>query len=1038
MKSRRKIGLHMAMIALLLFGIVWLGYSHSVNTAHAAESSIIYVNNYDGSDSNDGKSWEDAFATLQQALDAADTSEGETYEIWIAAGTYVPSKDKDGNVPAGGDERESTFMMKNGVAIYGGFTGTEDSLDQRNFAENKTILSGDFSGNDEDKAYHVFFHENLGLDETAVLDGVTITGGNANGSDDHARGGGMYNFGIHSTNGSSPTLTNVTISGNMASNDGGGIYNNYSSPTLTNVTISGNEANWGGGMYNYNTRLTLTNVTISGNTATEKGGGMYNFAGTPTLTNVTISGNEASNGGGMYNDNSYPLIRNSIVWGNSNSISNNGIHSRISYSLIEGSGGSGSWNKAIGIDEDLNIDEDPQFIDPKSPDIAPTQEGDYRLRVNSPAIGAGNVNLYNVGESPELNAITTDIAGNPRFVNGMIDMGAYQYQAGIVITSLELDILKGQSVQYEILLSTEPGENVVVDAIGGADLLLSPATLTFTPTDWSVPQTVTVSVAASATINGTPVETITHSVSSDFVLYDGLPADSVTVTITKDTEAPIWPGGSELTVSDITQTSVKLSWPAATDNVGVTGYRIYVDGDERETVIGSVYATTIIGLTTDTSYTFNVTALDAEGNESSALTASAKTLKQPPDPDTEEPTWSADSELNVSDVTQTSVKLSWPEATDNIAVVGYRLYANDRMIVDQASGDFAYSVTDSVYSHTMTGLTPGTSYRFTAKAYNAAGNESEPGLSNTATTLPRSSSGGDYSGGGWYLSNNASLKVLEVWADGKRVSLTPSFTASTLSYTAITEANQIEVQASTEHSAAEVMWHDQALGGGIRIDLQEGENVITLTVQAEDGSRKTYTLVIERKTPDPKEPEQPLISFTDIAGHWAEGDIKRAATKGFVSGYPDGTFKPKNPVTRDGFTVMLIGALQPNAAGAVLNFTDADQIGEWAKQAVARAVQLGVITGYDDGSFRPDTQITRAEMAVMIARAMHLPTVSDASTGFADDAAIPQWARGAVEAIRQHGLVNGRGGNRFMPNETATRAEATVMLLRMLEQKQKP
>ena len=89
--------------------------------------------------------------------------------------------------------------------------------------------------------------------------------------------------------------------------------------------------------------------------------------------------------------------------------------------------------------------------------------------------------------------------------------------------------------------------------------------------------------------------------------------------------------------------------------------------------------------------------------------------------------------------------------------------------------------------------------------------------------------------------------------------------------------------------------------------------------------------------------------------------------------------------------------------------------------------------GYGDGSFRPDEPITRAEMAVMIARALKLPIEEVASTGFADDEAIPRWAKGAVKALRELGIVGGRGNNAFVPNATATRAEAVVMLLSMLE-----
>ncbi|WP_455644303.1 NHL domain-containing protein [Paenibacillus chitinolyticus] len=504
------------------------------------------------------------------------------------------------------------------------------------------------------------------------------------------------------------------------------------------------------------------------------------------------------------------------------------------------------------------------------------------------------------------------------------------------------------------------------------------------------------------------------------------------------TEAPTWPKGSALTVSDITQTSVKLSWPSATDNVGVAGYRIYVNDTERETVSGSVYVATIDSLTADTTYTFKIMAYDAAGNESKALTASAKTLPQSPDPDTEAPVWPGGSELTVSDITQTSVKLSWPAAQDHVFVIGYRLYVNDEKKVDQVSSKYEYSVTDNVYSYTMTSLVPGTNYPFTIKAYDAANNESDPGLSKTSTTLPRSSSGdgdsdGSSRGGGWYLSSNASLKSLEIWAGGKRFSLTPSFIEDTFLYTAQTEAKQIEVRAAAAHPAAKVIWQDKAFSDGIQIELEEGKNVIPLIVTAEDGSRKTYTITIERKTPESEKAKPPVTTFTDIAGHWAESYIKRATAKGIISGYPDGTFKPNHPITRAEFMVMLTGALQLEEKGAKVTFTDNDQIGTWAQQAIVQGVQAGIINGYEDGSFRPHAQITRVEMAIMVARALKLSFKANTLTGFADDEAIPQWAKGSVEAIRALGIASGREGNKFVPEDTAMRAEAAALLLRMLE-----
>ena len=247
------------------------------------------------------ESWANA-CELRYAL----TQSVSGQEIWAAAGTYKPT----GRHGSHGD-----LSLKTGVAVYGGFPTTGDpGFADRDSAANVTVLSGDLNGNDAgftnngENSYHV------GTGATgATLDGVTISGGNANGSFPNDRGGGMYN------SSSSPTLTNVTFSGST-SRAGGGMYNNASSPVLTNVTFSGNSAAInGGGMYNNASSPTLTNVTFSGNQA-NRGGGMHNADSSPTLTNVTFSGNSAAtNGGGMSNYASTVQVQNSILWGNTGS-----------------------------------------------------------------------------------------------------------------------------------------------------------------------------------------------------------------------------------------------------------------------------------------------------------------------------------------------------------------------------------------------------------------------------------------------------------------------------------------------------------------------------------------------------------------------------------------------------------------------------------------------------------------------------------------------------------------------------------------------
>lgn len=182
---------------------------------------------------------------------------------------------------------------------------------------------------------------------------------------------------------------------------------------------------------------------------------------------------------------------------------------------------------------------------------------------------------------------------------------------------------------------------------------------------------------------------------------------------------------------------------------------------------------------------------------------------------------------------------------------------------------------------------------------------------------------------------------------------------------------------------------------------------------------------------NPSTNPQPTIVFSDISGHWAEEAIKQAVQNGIITGYPDGTFKPNHTVTRAEFVVMLMNTMKPMTVGVELNFTDTENIGTWAREAVAQAVQEGIIKGYEDGSFRPNAEITRAEMVDMISNALKLPTESGA-TGFADDKDIPEWVRGAIVAIKNLGIIQGMGNNRFNSNGNATRAEAVTVLINML------
>ncbi|WP_458120880.1 tail fiber protein [Paenibacillus sp. Z6-24] len=171
------------------------------------------------------------------------------------------------------------------------------------------------------------------------------------------------------------------------------------------------------------------------------------------------------------------------------------------------------------------------------------------------------------------------------------------------------------------------------------------------------------------------------------------------------------------------------------------------------------------------------------------------------------------------------------------------------------------------------------------------------------------------------------------------------------------------------------------------------------------------------------------VTLSDIGGHWAEESIRQAVDAGIVRGYADGSFKPGQAVTRAEFAVMLLQAMGLPGSETPLTFTDKETIGSWARPAIAEAVRQDWVRGHADGSFRPNDRITRAEMAVMAAAALDSNGMSQSKTAFTDDKKIPAWAKGAVAAMQQTGIINGKSANTFDPAGQTTRAEAVKVIM---------
>ncbi len=174
------------------------------------------------------------------------------------------------------------------------------------------------------------------------------------------------------------------------------------------------------------------------------------------------------------------------------------------------------------------------------------------------------------------------------------------------------------------------------------------------------------------------------------------------------------------------------------------------------------------------------------------------------------------------------------------------------------------------------------------------------------------------------------------------------------------------------------------------------------------------------------------LVLKDIQGHWAAAMIQEAVEKGIVNGFEDGTFHPNDSITRAQFATILVRALHLKEEDAH-TFADSDQIPDWAKPEIAKAVKAGIINGYENDTFRAEAVVTRSEIAVMVARAMKLSEEKSGSLTFADNALIPEWAKGWITGAVRKGIIEGRDNNEFAPNSSATRAEAVVLVLRMLK-----
>ncbi len=454
----------------------------------ACDTDRIWRVKQDATGANTGMSWVDAFTDLRSALTAASAGD----EIWVANGTYRPAG------PAG--DRNASFQLRTGVAMYGGFSGTETRRDQRGTNPLQTILSGDLNDDDptagtSENSYVVVTAS--GTDNATTLDTLLITGGNG------TNGGGLYAVGgnmaitrcvftgnaadrggaVYLENGDA-RFVNCWFADNRAVLDGGAVYTTLSSdtrfvdcafeqnsagyaggaarilmsaPQFITCVFRRNTAPYGGAVQNYDAVAPLfINCTFSGNQAASTGGAVQSNNSTPILANCTVVNNSAMEGGGVHGwVPSAAAISNCVLWRNTDNTGQTEaaqVHTgttSVAYSCVQG------WTGVTpgpGV-----IAADPMLVDPDGLDGIPGTEDDaLRLRAGSPCIDAGD----NAALPPDIadldadgNAIeptSLDGAGYPRFeadpvvadsgagTAPIVDMGAFEY-APTVPPDLDFD-----------------------------------------------------------------------------------------------------------------------------------------------------------------------------------------------------------------------------------------------------------------------------------------------------------------------------------------------------------------------------------------------------------------------------------------------------------------------------------------------------------------------------------------------------------------------------------------------------------------------
>jgi len=477
-----------------------------------------------------------------------------------------------------------------------------------------------------------------------------------------------------------------------------------------------------------------------------------------------------------------------------------------------------------------------------------------------------------------------------------------------------------------------------------------------------------------------------------------------------------WSPSSSITAKDVASSSLTLNWTPA--NGAISEYKIYAGTKEIGTVSGSVYSYSATALSPDTAYAFKVESKLSNGIWST--NGPQLTQKTTAAPSTSGPSGNPSSTVNQLTVNQLNELIKSSGTASNIAIEltkdQYILLPNNAgelLLLSKKGLEVKSSVQSVVIpSAVLTALAKkltadalkDAQIKVSLKAIEAASVSSSVYVANAAS--------------GAVIKQNGSIYEFDLTMeskDGKSTRLEHFNEPVTLKFKLAASAANPELLGIYYLNESTKTWE---YTGGKR-SADNG------TIEAALTHNSKYAVLEYTKT------------YKDVpSAHWAFTTIQALSAKQVIEGISEEAFAPSQPTTRAQFVTMLIRSLGIQAAGTQSSFTDVAQ-GAWYSEAIATAVQAGIVKGIDDTHFAPNASITREQMASLLVRAYEYKSGgslldSDKLSLYADANKVSKWAISDVNKAIATGLMTGRDEDTFAPKAVTVRAETAKAIYNLL------